>query len=212
MDVYRTEEEQLAALRDWWKENGRSAVLGVVLGLAAVFGWRAWQTHELNSAEAASALYQALVGAVRTSAIDKAGNTAAELQQRFADTPYAIFTAMIQARLAVDAGDLDAAAGHLRTALAKNKDPALKSEIRLRLARVLTSQDKHDEALALLAGAPGAFEAVYDELRGDIEAGRGRMEAARTAYERALTQTRATGGATDALEVKLAVLGPKPPA
>ncbi|MBI2993925.1 MAG: tetratricopeptide repeat protein [Gammaproteobacteria bacterium] len=212
MDVYRTEEEQLEALRGWWKENGQSAVLGVVIGLAAVFGWRAWQSHELNRGEAASALYQELAIAVRNSETDKADKTAADLQRRFSDTPYAIFAALIHARLAVDAGDPGAAAGHLRTALAKNRDPVLKREIRLRLARVLESQDMHDEAFALLDGAPGAYEADYGELRGDIEAARGRIEAARAAYENALKQTRASGSATDVLEVKLAVLGPKPPA
>lgn len=213
MDVLRTEEEQLQALREWWKENGVSAVLGIVAGLAAVFGWRAWQAHGIAEAEAASTQYQQLVAEVRGSESDKAGKAAAEILQNHPDTAYAVFAALIQAKLAVDASDLDAAASHLRSALGKNADPVLEKEIQLRLARVLASQAKYDEALALLdAGAAGAFAMAYDELRGDIEASRGNRDAARTAYERALTQTHSAGADSGVLEAKLNALGPKPSA
>ncbi len=44
MSEMRTEEEQVEALKDWWKENGRSLLLGVALALAIVFGWKGWET------------------------------------------------------------------------------------------------------------------------------------------------------------------------
>jgi predicted negative regulator of RcsB-dependent stress response len=40
VDVYTTEDQQVEALKRWWKENAKSILLGVALGLAAVFGWR----------------------------------------------------------------------------------------------------------------------------------------------------------------------------
>ena len=63
----RTEEEQVAAIKSWWKENGKSLVLTVAVVLAGVFGWKAWQQKQANDAEAASIIYQNLVQAVAVS-------------------------------------------------------------------------------------------------------------------------------------------------
>ena len=38
MESYRTEEEQVEALKRWWDENGRSTMTAVVLALVAGFG------------------------------------------------------------------------------------------------------------------------------------------------------------------------------
>ena len=46
MDTYRTEEEQVEAIRHWWDENGRSIIISIVLALAAGFGWQAWKDHD----------------------------------------------------------------------------------------------------------------------------------------------------------------------
>jgi predicted negative regulator of RcsB-dependent stress response len=55
---------------------------------------------------------------------------------------------------------------------------------RIRLARVLIEQGKHDEALAGLdASAAGAFAALVHEVRGDVYAAKGDPAAARKEYE-----------------------------
>jgi predicted negative regulator of RcsB-dependent stress response len=64
VESYRTEEEQLEALKRWWQENGRGIVLGVVLALGLGFGWQAWQTNQQTAAENASILYQQLLQAL----------------------------------------------------------------------------------------------------------------------------------------------------
>ena len=43
MESYRTEEEQVEALRRWWNENGRSTLFVIVVVLAGTFGWQGWQ-------------------------------------------------------------------------------------------------------------------------------------------------------------------------
>ena len=42
MAELRTEEEQLEAIKRWWKENGTSLIAGVAIAAAGVFGWNAW--------------------------------------------------------------------------------------------------------------------------------------------------------------------------
>ena len=58
MATYETEEEQLEALKKWWKENGRSILLGLLLGVLIIAGWRGWQAYQANRAESASTLYE----------------------------------------------------------------------------------------------------------------------------------------------------------
>ncbi len=58
MDAYRTEEEQVEALKAWWDENGRSIVVAIVIALAAGFGWQGWKSQQEGQAEAASDMTQ----------------------------------------------------------------------------------------------------------------------------------------------------------
>lgn len=207
MEGYRTDEEQVEAVKEWWQENGKSIVFGVVLGLGGVFGWRAWQNHMITQAEQASNSYDELVSTLRGPDPAEAREAAQRILERHPKTAYAIFADMILARLEVNAGNLDAAAAHLRAALDSSDDAALDKEIRLRLARVLVAQDQPDEALGVIDIAEaGEFSARYDELRGDIELARGKPEAAREAYERALAAARTAGADTALLEDKLANL------
>ena len=46
METFRTEEEQVEAIKRWWQENGKSTVLGVAIAMAAVFGWRGWNDYQ----------------------------------------------------------------------------------------------------------------------------------------------------------------------
>jgi predicted negative regulator of RcsB-dependent stress response len=68
VEQYRTEEEQVEALRRWWNENGKSTVAVIVIALAAGLGWQAWQRESGNQREQASDLYQALLRANDTPA------------------------------------------------------------------------------------------------------------------------------------------------
>ena len=207
MDVYRTDEEQVEAIRAWWRENGRSAVFGVVLGLAAIFGWRAWQAWEAARAETASALYQEMMDAVRAGKSADADKAGERLVSDHTGSSYAVFARLALAGLAMDRKDLDAATEHLRSALAENHVAALEPEIRLRLARVLTARGEFDAALALLTAPAGmqGYGSAVDELRGDIESARGNPDAARAAYEKARSAT--TGAGDELLELKLESLG-----
>lgn len=208
MDVYQTEEEQIEALKKWWAENGISIVLGIVLGLAGLFAWRAWQSHVISQASAASAVYQKMVTQMAAAKPDKAQQTASDLTTRFESTEYAVFSKLIEAKIAVDKGKLDLAADDLRWGLKHNSQASMDREIRLRLARVLIAQNKYDEALdALKVKEPGEYLGSYEELRGDIAAKQGRKEEARAAYEQALNAAHASGADTGILETKLDNLG-----
>lgn len=186
----RTEEEELATIRDWWQSNGKPLLVGGALALVGVFGWQAWQKHEANQTQAASAVYQQLVDVALNNPgeVDagKVSTLAGKLNQDFAGSHYAQYASLLLARVAVDGGRLDDAAAELRKVLDKPADATLGEVARQRLARVLAAQDKAEEALALLAGeAAPAFVAGREELRGDLLVRLGRSGEARSAYEKA---------------------------
>ena len=50
-DTFDSEQEQIDAIKTWWKENGRVITVGLVLGLGGVFGWSTWQSYATAKAE-----------------------------------------------------------------------------------------------------------------------------------------------------------------
>ncbi|GAB6386708.1 tetratricopeptide repeat protein [Stutzerimonas marianensis] len=201
-----SDEEQLAAIKDWWQRNGMPLLLGAVLALVLVFGWQFWQKHQLNQAQNASAVYQQLLnaaleeGEVDIAEVSRLGNV---LKSDFAGTHYAQYGSLFVAKVAVETGRLDEAAAELQAIVDKPADKTLDELARQRLARVMAAQDKAEEGLALLDGqAPEAFTASREELRGDLLVQLGRNEEAHAAYSKAkeaLSQDAAIGG----LQLKL---------
>lgn len=187
MDVTRTEEEQIEALKKWWSDNGWSLVGGVVIGLGAIFGWRGWQNHQALQAEAASDIYVDLVVEMREHRFEPARKFAEQLIQDYDSTSYALFVTLMLAKIETEAGNTEAAIKHLQTVMNETGEDALKQIARVRLARLLLDSGKPDEALALLeAGKPGKFSVAYQELKGDIYIQLGRKDDAHAAYQTAL--------------------------
>lgn len=218
MEQYRTEEEQVEALRRWWNENGRSTVAAVVIALAAAFGWQAWQSNVKGQQERASDLYQALLRAIDTqdqAVRSQAGTELAEqLKSEFGSSTYAQFAALHLATMAVEAGKLADAEAQLRWVLGRassGSDTALVAQ--QRLARVVAAAGDTEQALAILADkAPGPYGASYAAAQGDVLLAAGRRDEARDAYSRALAMATTGGQGLDlfALQEKLQSLSPVP--
>ncbi|MDG2271158.1 MAG: tetratricopeptide repeat protein [Halioglobus sp.] len=216
MEEYRTEEEQVEALRNWWKENGRSIIAAIIIALSASFAWQAWQTSQEDQQENASALYQAMLRAIDggdgSVEVQTGIDTAEQLKQNFDGTTYAQFAALHLAALAVDRGNLPEAEDELRWVLGKAAKGGDAEQIaQLRLARVLAAAGDTGQALAILEDVgPGPYGASYAAARGDILQSIGRDDEARSAYNEALTLAVGDQGGANlsVLEQKLQSLTP----
>lgn len=208
METYTTEEQQVEAIKKWWDENKWSVIGGVVLGISALWGGRAWLDNQATYAEAASATYQMMLEQMSRGNNDDAATQGAQLLGQFADTPYSSLAALSMAKLKLDAGDAAAASSHLRWALDNTKEDAVKHEARLRLAKLLLADAKYDDALALLNGVEtGVYTVTYEQLKGDIHLAAGQTESARTAYGRALAGMTPMDRGRELLQMKLDNLG-----
>ncbi len=191
MESYRTEEEQLEALKRWWKENGTSTLVSILLAVAVAFGWQGWQARQQARAESASNLFQQFL---ETLGAAKQGGSAAEAEKiatriatEYDGTAYARFAELHLARLHVIQGDLGAADAALRTVLAETspKDD-LHRVAKLRLGRVLAARGDTEDALALLASdAANPYAGAYAMARGDVLLAAGRDSEAAAAYREA---------------------------
>ena len=189
MDIYRTEEEQLSAIQRWWADHSKPVLAGVVFGLAGVFGWQGWQAKQARESLAASSLYAQLLAAGdsgQTAQDDGRVAQAERIIDQHGSTAYANFSALLLAGWAVERGELSVAEDRLRWVLAHTSQQSLQAIARLRLARVYVSGGRLQEALQLLAVADSeGFASLYAELRGDIHALRGEIDAARVAWKEA---------------------------
>ena len=215
MEAYRTEEEQVEALRRWWQENGRTTVVAVVVALGIGFGWQGWKHYNQERSEGASDLYQRMLQAYSVPALsgeqqEVAAQLAQQLKTEYDGSSYSQFAALQLASTAVIENDLSAAEGELRWVLARadvGGDIARITQVRM--ARVLAAQGQQEQALAILDEADaGPYQASYALARGDILSSMGREQQALEAYRAARSLATADGQINlRSLEQKLQALG-----
>ncbi len=213
MEDYLSEKEKWEWVKVQVRENALAVMLAVVLAVGAVSGWRWWQAHLDAGRLEAGAKYMQTVHALERDERSQAMVLLGELEREHAGSPYTDQARLLAARLYVDSGELDKAAGELAAVAEHSKDQDLAQVARLRLARVQIAQGRPDSALATLNGGPqaGAFAARNHEVRGDAYYAKGDKSAALSEYRSA--QVGAEPGAeTTLLGLKIADLSTDAPA
>jgi len=203
------EQEQLATLKAWWKDNGTKVIGLLLVAAMAASGWHAWRAWQANESQQAAALYETLVKAVQAGdakALRDAGGTLVESHPR---SLYATLGALAAARFHFDRADLKNARAQLQWAAERSPSDELRDLARLRLAAVLLDDKAYDEALALLAAKHAApVEAQYAALRGDILVAKNQPAEAKAAYKLALDKADARNAAFRAsVQLRLDALG-----
>lgn len=198
MDEYLSEKEQIDRIRQWWRENGWYLIGGAVLAGAGYVGFNQYQAHGERVAEEAAVLYLELKQGIEDDDREQVDELLAQLEGEYSSSAY-----IDQARLLVATDNLirdtDRAVDELSSVVEQSRDEGLVKIARMRLARVLAYDEQFDRALTILNVSDlGEFEARYSEIRGDVHAAAGNVEAARNAYTNALV---GAGNATINIEL-----------
>ncbi|MFB3079477.1 MAG: YfgM family protein [Lysobacterales bacterium] len=200
MSDYLTDEEQIAKLKAWWEENGTGLVVGLILVIGGVVGWRWYDGYRTEQIESASTLYEEFLvseGEVRE-------QFAASIDAQIPDTSYQVFTLLHRAHTAAEEADFATTEALLVRAVAAAPDVLLADVARLRLAKVLQQGDRSDDALVVLGAIRGeGFRSHVAELKGDIHLTRGETVLAHEAYSAALVEL-SEGEVRPMLEMKAA--------
>lgn len=187
MAEHITEEQQVEAIKTWWKENGVAVIAGLVIGFAALFGWRYYNDYKDAQAAAASSLYESVQQKISLGQVDDARLQAEKIISEYPRTPYATMAALAAAKQAFAGNNTDAARKHLQWVLDNSRQQQFLHNARLQLLALMLNAGEYDAALSLLATVKaGGYAAAYEEMRGDLLLAKGDRSAAHDAYNSAL--------------------------
>lgn len=181
------EQEQLATLRAWWKDNGGNILLVVVAAAIAFAGWQGWRWYQTQQAGEASALYESLLKAIEAGDAKGVRDSAGTLVESFPGRLQASMAALAQAAFHFERGELKSAKAQLQWVLEHSPSDEFRVLARLRLATLLLDEKEYDAALTQLEPAPqGPFAAQFAALKGDVLVAKQRSAEAAAAYRIAL--------------------------
>ena len=164
MDVYKTEEEQVQAIKQWWKDNAVSVISGIVIGAIVLGGYRYWTENKNTEAQQASVIYSSIL----SSENDKTESTEI-LKSKYSSTPYAALSALLLAKDNVHAKEVDKAIDQLKWVINNTDNNGIMHIAQQRLARLHLSQNNIEAAESLIKGVKAeGYSAAYNEIRGDI--------------------------------------------
>ncbi|TNZ75712.1 YfgM family protein [Vibrio parahaemolyticus] len=199
MELYDTEEQQVEAIKDWWKENGKAVIIGAVVGLGGLFGWRYYQDTVIQASEKASQSYTTAMNTLQEKGVDAQSDVQAFIESNEVKE-YSVLAALQLAKAQVEAKDFAAALEQLKWAQSNTKDAALSPLISYRIARIETEMGNFDAANTELGKVTDtAWAGRIAELRGDIALRQGDKDAAYAAY----TEAQQAADASPTLQMKL---------
>lgn len=212
MEPYTTEEQQVEAMKTWFRTNGSSILLAVGLALALVFGWKFWQQSQINGGEAASLVYKNMMEAAQLAYNDEnkvdnlatASHLANVLIDEHKNTQYAHFAALTLAKIAVINNDYVEAEEQLNWVITQRPDKPLLYIAQVRLARVLAEQGEIENGLKVLdKEVPVSMVASFEEAKGDLYILQSDSVNARIAYQKAVQAASDSGRPTTTIQIKL---------
>ncbi len=205
------EQEQLDALKTFWKQYGNLITWSLILVLGAFAAWNGWQYWQRDQGLKAGALYDELERAVTAGDADRAGRVFGDLKERYPNTAFAQQGGLLAAKLQFDKDQPDAAKTTLGWLAEKGSEDELRTVARLRLAAVQAEAKQFDEALKTLEGATAVgFEALVADRKGDVLMLQSKPTEARQAYEAAYKAMPESLDYRRLIEAKLMALGAAP--
>ncbi len=183
---YATEEQQAEALQQFWKNNGKTILLGVCLGIIGIFGWQYYKQYQLHQMENTTEQYMYTIEKINNNYNENTLKAVSDFIDTNKGSSYSEFAAMNLATVIIEKStDYALAEKYLKIA-AGSKDSALSNVAKLRLARVQNQLEKYAEAEATVKSVKDKLYApVTKELLGDIALAKGDLDAARAAYQEA---------------------------
>jgi predicted negative regulator of RcsB-dependent stress response len=202
------EQEQLDAVKRFWKSYGNLVVGVLIAVLASISAWNGWNWWQRDQAIKAGSMFDELERSGREGDHARAGRRVGDLKDRYGRTVFAEQAGLLNARIQLDGGQTDAAKAALEWVSTSATQSEYQTIARLRLAGMLLDAKQYDEALKQLDGAKAVgFEGLVDDRRGDVLVAQGKPEEAKASYDKAWRAMEPDLEYRRLVEAKLAALG-----
>lgn len=203
MSVYMTEDEQLEAMKKWWKRHGNLVTVIMSLVFLCVAGYRYYHWHQDKMTQQASTAYEGMMVALSNHNTKSVRAYANELIAGFDKTVYADVAHMTLAKVYVQKNNLDEAKKELQIVAINGHMAPLKQIAKIRIARILAASKDYPNALNELSSIEDpTYMPLINELRGDIYGATGQYQNAINAYKLAITEVKSHGMGNVFLEMK----------
>jgi len=207
------EQEQIETLKSWWKQYGNLVTWLLIAALTAFSGWSAWNYYQRSQAAQAGQLYDEIGRAVVAKDSARVLRGATDMREKFSRTAYAEMAALLAAKVAFDANDLNGAKAQFQWVVENGRDEEYRALARIRLAGVLLDEKAYEEGLKVLSGeVPAAFAGAVADRRGDLLMAQNKIAEARSAYQEALQKSDAKSPGRQLIQLKLDAIGGANPA
>ncbi len=169
MDIYASDEEKGEAIKQWWRDNGTSVILGLVVASAIFVGGRYWLGEKQVQTANAAKQYQYIEVLLTEEKQAEAEKVADTLFSDYAATPYATFSAFSLAKSAAENQEYDKSTFYLEWIVNHAQLEAHIETARFRLAKLLFNEGAYQQASSLCDQSNSiAFKSLFDELKADI--------------------------------------------
>lgn len=170
-----------------WQKHGKWFLCILAVFLLSYGGFQYYEYYKTQQVIKASALYDAMLGAVQKQDTVQAHAAAQQLKEQFSRTPYASLAALLLTKFSIEKNDLSAAKEQLYFVINGSVGP-IQQIAKVRLARILADEKAYKAALDLLSTGPSlpAYKTLVEETKGDIYLAQNDTEKAREAYQAAI--------------------------
>ena len=201
------EQEQLDAIKAWWRANGNKVLSVIAIAAVVYAGIQGWKIYQHKQSAAASAEYHTLTK-TDIKDIKTIKSVAGDLMDNYRMTPYAGRAALLVAKANYQDKDIKTATAQLEWAMKNAQEEAVKALAALQLAAIQYETQAYNAALKTLsANHDAAFDGLFADLKGDILAAQGKKADAKTAYVEALAKLDPQGRYHSYTQHKLEALG-----
>lgn len=180
------EQDQLDALKTWWKTNGSKVLIVASLLVITFGGYEGWKQYQAKQSEAASTMFMQL-GDTSPTDVKAIQALSGEIIEKYPSTPYAARAALLSAKVHYNAKDVDNAKIKSEWAYKNAKEDAVRTLAQLQLAAILFEQKDYEAALKLVNEKhESSFNGLFADLKGDVLVAQGKPADAKVAYQEAL--------------------------
>lgn len=198
------EQEQLDALKGWWKDNRNWLISALAIALIAYAALTYWKSYQGKQAAEASTLYAEVLKQVASNDPKRINDSVAALVEKYSNTAYAPRAQLLAVQTNLQFKDVARAKSQLEWVISHANESGLQDTARLKLSGILLDEKNYAEAMKLLdATHPDAFVGLFSDLKGDVLAAQGKTEEARSAYKLAFEKMDSKSAYRNLIQLKL---------